>query len=43
MGRVSLYDQAPEVDLQDFNGIPFKLLQLKHKKNVLLIFNRGFS
>lgn len=43
MGRISVYDQAPEFDLKDFNGIPFKLSRLKDKKNVLLVFNRGFA
>lgn len=42
MPRVSLNQTAPDFSLPDFNGKPFKLAELRGKKNVLLVFNRTF-
>ena len=43
MPRVSLNQTAPDFNLRDFTGKPFQLIQLRGKKNVLLVFNRTFA
>ena len=42
MSRVELNLPAPDFTLTDFNGNEVRLSDLQNKKNVLLVFNRGF-
>ena len=42
MSRVELNQPAPDFTLTDFNGSEVRLSDLQNKKNVLLVFNRGF-
>jgi len=42
MSRAELNKPAPNFTLTDFNGREINLTELKNKKNVLLVFNRGF-
>jgi len=42
MPRVSLNQVAPEFSLNDFSGKAVSLSDFRGKKNVLLVFNRGF-
>jgi peroxiredoxin len=43
MPKVQLNSKAPDFDLTDFNGQPVRLSDFFNKKNVLLVFNRGFA
>ena len=43
MPRVSLSQTAPEFSLPDFSGVPVGLSDFRGEKNVLLVFNRGFT
>jgi peroxiredoxin len=43
MPRVSLNHQAPEFSLADFSGKTVSLSDYRACKNVLLVFNRGFT
>ncbi len=43
MPRVSLDQLAPEFSLPDFSGSPVSLSDYRGRKNVLLVFNRGFT
>lgn len=43
MPRVSLHTPAPDFELADFHGRSFRLSDLRGQKNVLLVFNRGFT
>jgi peroxiredoxin len=43
MPRVSLNQNAPEFSLRDFSGVPVSLADYRDEKNVLLVFNRGFT
>lgn len=43
MPRVELNTHAPEFTLTDFNGQSVSLSDFKGRKNVLLVFNRGFA
>jgi peroxiredoxin len=43
MSKVKLNKPAPEFDLDDFQGQPVKLADFRGKKNILLVFNRGFT
>lgn len=43
MPRVALHQTAPDFTLPDFLGNPFRLGDLRSKKNVLLVFNRTFA
>jgi peroxiredoxin len=40
--RVELNQPAPDFSLIDFKGNEVRLSDYKGKKNVLLVFNRGF-
>lgn len=40
--RVKLNQPAPDFTLADFNGNEVSLSDFRGKKNVLLVFNRGF-
>jgi peroxiredoxin len=42
MPRVEIHTPAPDFELADFNGRPFRLSSLRGGSNVLLVFNRGF-
>jgi peroxiredoxin len=42
MSRVELNQPAPDFTLTDFNGNEVHLSDFQNKKNVLLVFNRGF-
>ncbi len=42
MGKVNINAPAPDFELTDFTGKPYKLSDYKNKKNVVLVFNRGF-
>jgi peroxiredoxin len=42
MSRAELNKSAPNFTLTDFNGIEISLTDFQSKKNVLLVFNRGF-
>jgi peroxiredoxin len=42
MTRISLDVPAPDFELIDFEGRSFRLAALRGRKNVLLVFNRGF-
>jgi peroxiredoxin len=43
MPRVALDRPAPEFSLPDFSGAPVSLTDFRDRKNVLLVFNRGFT
>ena len=43
MARVSLNQTAPDFSLADYAGNPVRLADFRGKKNVLLVFNRGFT
>ncbi len=42
MSRAELHTPAPDFALTDFNGRDVRLSDFRGKKNVLLVFNRGF-
>jgi peroxiredoxin len=42
MARVELNTQAPDFSLKDFKGNNVSLSDFRGKKNVLIVFNRGF-
>jgi len=42
MSRAELNKPAPNFTLTDFNGREVSLTDFQVKKNVLLVFNRGF-
>ncbi len=42
MARVELNIQAPDFTLNDFNSRSVSLSDYAGKKNVLVVFNRGF-
>jgi peroxiredoxin len=42
MPRVELNVQAPNFTLDNFNGESVSLSDFKSKKNVMVVFNRGF-
>lgn len=42
MAKVELNAQAPEFILLDFNGSRISLSDFTDRKNVLVVFNRGF-
>jgi mycoredoxin-dependent peroxiredoxin len=43
MPRVAINTHAPDFTLKDFNGQSVSLSDFKGRKNVLLVFNRGFA
>jgi peroxiredoxin len=43
MPRVTLNQTAPQFSLSDFSGVPVSLSGYQGEKNVLLVFNRGFT
>jgi peroxiredoxin len=42
MSRAAIDAPAPDFELTDFVGAPFRLSDLRGGHNVLLVFNRGF-
>ena len=42
MARVELNTQAPNFTLNDFKGKSVSLADFTDRKNVLVVFNRGF-
>lgn len=42
MAKVELNASAPDFTLTDYTGRKITLSQFRGKKNVLLVFNRGF-
>lgn len=42
MPKVNINSTAPDFTLQDYRGNLVSLSHYKGKKNVLLVFNRGF-
>lgn len=42
MPKVTINSPAPDFVLQDYRGNLVSLSHYKEKKNVLLVFNRGF-
>ena len=43
MPRVELGTQAPDFELKDFEGMSVALSGFIGQKNVVLVFNRGFT
>jgi hypothetical protein len=43
LSHVALDTPAPDFELPDFEGKVFRLSDLRGAKNVLLVFNRGFT
>lgn len=43
MSRIQIRAQAPDFALQDFNGEWVRLSDYQGEKNVVLVFNRGFT
>ena len=43
MPKVDLDAPAPDFTLADYEGHSYSLSQFKSDKNVLLVFNRGFT
>ena len=41
--RIELNQEAPDFTLRDFAGNQVSLSDYQDKKNVLLVFNRGFQ
>ena len=41
--RVELNQVAPDFTLEDFKGNAVSISDFRDKKNVLLVFNRGFQ
>ena len=42
MAKVGMNKAAPDFELADYLGKPIRLQNFKGKKQVLLVFNRGF-
>jgi peroxiredoxin len=43
MSKVALNKPAPDFKLNDYRGNPVSLSNFHEKKNILLVFNRGFT
>ncbi len=43
MSKIALNTLAPDFALDDFQGRQVRLADFRGKKNVVLIFNRGFA
>jgi peroxiredoxin len=43
MSKIELNMPTPDFTLADFNGNEIHLSDFQDRKNVLLVFNRGFS
>lgn len=42
MASIEVNKEAPDFDVNDFQGNKFTLSQFKGKKNILIVLNRGF-
>ncbi len=42
MSSVEINREAPDFEIEEFNGKKFKLSDYKGKSNVLIVLNRGF-
>ncbi len=42
MSTIQLNTEAPDFELEDFNGKTVRLTDFYEKKHVVLVFNRGF-
>ena len=42
MAKVAPMEQAPDFELENFRGVPVRLSSYSGRKNVVLVFNRGF-
>jgi peroxiredoxin len=42
MSRIELSQTAPDFELEDFNAQKVRLSDFRDRKNVVLVFNRGF-
>ncbi|BEP29182.1 thioredoxin domain-containing protein [Helicovermis profundi] len=42
MSSIKINKEAPNFEIEDFKGNKIKLSNFKEKKNVLIVFNRGF-
>ncbi len=43
MSKIALNKPAPEFELNDYQGQPVNLADLRKQKQVVLVFNRGFT
>ncbi len=43
MGKIELNIPSPDFEIQDLNGENVILSSYKESKNVVLVFNRGFT
>lgn len=43
MASVEVNKEAPDFEMEEFNGKKFKLSDLRNKSNVLIVLNRGFA
>lgn len=43
MSKIAINTQAPDFELTNFRGESVRLSDFRGKKNLLLVFNRGFS
>ena len=43
MSTVKINQPAPDFSLKTFGGEPVELSEFQHNRNVLLVFNRGFT
>ena len=43
MSKIQINTRAPDFDLANFRGSPVCLSDFQGRKNVLVVFNRGFT
>ena len=43
MSKVEINSKAPDFELTSYKGEQFRLSDLQGEKNVVLVFNRGFT
>jgi peroxiredoxin len=43
MSKVEINSKAPDFELSTYQGESFRLSDLEGQKNVVLVFNRGFT
>ncbi len=43
MASVEVNKEAPDFEMEEFNGKKFKLSDFRNKSNVLIVLNRGFA
>ncbi len=42
MSKIQINEKAPDFALEEFNGKTIQLADFYERKNVVLVFNRGF-